>query len=120
MNADIVLVIENGNIIKSGSGIEIIPSFAKLKRAYKCSSQNLCNLKSFKQDSFINFTNDPIKLEQQINMIQHRKNKMYYKAFEDHGEHGIIDLKVYKYYCFSIGYCLSFLTIVSLILTQGK
>ena len=36
INADIVLVIENGNIIKSGPGSEIIPRFARLKRAYKC------------------------------------------------------------------------------------
>ena len=106
----------------------MIPRFAPLKRAYKCSSQNLCNLKSFRQDSCVNFSElvSPIELDENSCFLGHHSNHskdthhvpkvdLYHE-----GEHGLIDLKVYKYYCFSIGMFLSVMTLVTLTLTQGK
>jgi len=134
MNADLVLVVDHGKVIESGPGEQVIPRFASLKRAYKSSSQSLCNLKSFRQDSCLNFTelgslnemteshysrnyhnNDHTSQHSQDSQQKANKPDLYHE-----GEHGVIDFKVYKYYCFSIGMCLTFFTILMLTLTQGK
>ena len=129
MNADLVLVVDQGKVIESGPGEQVIPRFAPLKKAYKCSSQSLCNLKSFRQDSCVNFSE--LTSAHQLNecsYLRDHSNRLHYSQhvqkvikndlYTD-GEHGLIDLKVYKYYCFSIGMFLSVVTLLLLTLTQG-
>ena len=115
MNADLVLVVDHGKVIESGPGEQVIPRFATL------------NLKDFRQDSVHNFN--------EFNSLNKLNELRHYHSYDQNqndpqktnkpdlyhsGEHGVIELKVYKYYCFSIGICLTVLTFVMLILTQGK
>ncbi len=134
MNADLVLVVDKGKVIESGPGELVIPRFASLKKAYKSSSQNLCNLKSFRQDSFLNFSELNSLNEQTEFNYSRNHNISDHNIEQSHdinqkipkpdlyheGEHGEINFKVYKYYCFSIGICLTSLTVLMLTLTQGN
>nr|QUF59457.1 ATP-binding cassette transporter Abcc10 [Brachionus angularis] len=103
-NADLVLVVENGKIVKYGKGSEIIPGF---KRADK--GDRTYSIGSYMS---LEMNNEEInkKLDQEeINRID-----------EEEKENGVISYIVYKYYCLSVGLLLCFLTILFLFLMQAS
>jgi ATP-binding cassette subfamily C (CFTR/MRP) protein 10 len=114
MNADLVLVVDKGKVIESGPGELVIPRFATLN------FNDLC------QDSCLNITelntlneSNELKNHHSFDHNQNNLHKIIKPDLYQEFEHGEIDIKVYKYYCFSIGICLTCVTFLMLFLTQG-
>nr|UOU03344.1 ATP-binding cassette subfamily C10 [Brachionus rubens] len=106
INADLVLMIENGRIVQSGKGVELIPKMLKFEKSSYFSLD-----KNFEQS---------IEIEKfEINLEKFNEEEIK-KKDEEEKEHGEINYRVWKYYCVSVGVLLSFLTILFLILMQGS
>jgi hypothetical protein len=104
---------DSGRIIKSGTGNDIIPSYI--------ADMNL-NI----ENSFISSKKEHIKVMDKENVKEIKEqlkaldDRDLIKQDEEEKENGKISLNVYKYYCVSIGICLSLLTILSLTFMQGN
>ena len=116
-NADLVLVIENGTIVKSGPGQEIIPSLLRktIDERISFSAESYVSLDKVSDESSDNqiaIVNEEIKDEEFL------RNEEIKKQDEEEREQGEIDSKVLKYYCKSVGIFLSLMTLISLGLMQ--
>lgn len=106
INADLVLVMEDGKIVESGKGSDIIPKILKFeKSSYFSLSENNCE-KSIEMDN--------------VDWMQKLNDEEMRKKDEEEKEQGVINYKVWKYYCLSVGVLLCTLTILFLALMQGK
>ena len=106
INTDYVLMVENGRIVDSGKGCELIPKMLKFEK----SSYFSLNEKNFEQS---------IEIEK-TDWIEKLNDEEMKKKDEEKKEHGVINYQVWKYYCVSVGVLLSFLTILFLSLMQSK
>ncbi|CAF0839220.1 unnamed protein product [Brachionus calyciflorus] len=104
INADLVLLIENGKISEIGKGTELIPKMLKFEK----SSYFSLNERNFEQS---------IEIEKR-DFLEKLKDEEIRKKDEEEKEHGVISYKVWKYYCVSVGVLLTFLTILFLVLMQ--
>ena len=109
INADLVLVMEGGRIIRSGSGSEIIPSYM--------AELNLNTKTSISSNQSIH--KELASTEALTEQIQVLNDKDLKQQDDEEKETGQISVKVYKYYCVSIGIFLTTMTILSLIFMQG-
>ena len=111
VNADLVLVIDNGRIIQSGKGNDVISSYMK-EFNLSHETQSLKSYVSLEQENGRSSISEPqISLEVDREII---------KQDEEEKEHGVIDLKIYKYYSHSVGVFLTILTVLSLFLMQAS
>jgi ATP-binding cassette subfamily C (CFTR/MRP) protein 10 len=124
-NADLVIVIDQSRIVDSGPGSQIIPKYLnvfKNKLDDEISNKSYISLDEAQQNedtnsnilircSSVNTNNEIItetdKLDNDIKELD-----------EEEKEHGVINFKVYKHYCKSVGYFLSIFTILTLTLMQ--
>ena len=104
-NADLVLIVENGQIVKSGPGNEIISNMSDSKKSFK-----LSNKKTIFDDH----------KEKRLNINNISRQAEIKRQKDIDKEEGSIDLKVYKYYCFSNGCFTMILALTILITIQGK
>lgn len=111
INADLVLVIENGRLVRSGPGSEIIPSLSgDSRRFFKLDSNRVEKDAEESKPSSEEFTDQ----SQLINEAEIKRQE------EEEKEHGVIDFKVYKYYCLAVGVFLTLMTLLALTLMQSK
>jgi len=130
-NADLMIVIENGRIVRSGPGKEIVKDYMKW---YNLSSSNNGN------DSYVSLDDEKLENGSEASLneklvgsdsLRKRKasdpregsdahEKSDEEDKEEEKEHGVIGLHVYKYYCSSIGVILSLLTLLALFLMQSS
>nr|QNH67891.1 ATP-binding cassette transporter subfamily C member 10 [Brachionus rotundiformis] len=102
INADMVLVIDEGKIVDSGKGCDLIPKIMKIEKA-----------------SFSNEDNTQLSVESDgIDWMQKLTDEEMRKKEEEEKEHGVINYQVWKYYCVSVGVLLTSLTIIFLALMQ--
>jgi ATP-binding cassette subfamily C (CFTR/MRP) protein 10 len=118
VDADLVLVIEDGRVVRSGIGSELIPKLVsdsnsnfKLVKSTKVANTSFVN-----QETDENESDEAILIKQQneLNQAQIQRQE------DEEKEHGVIHFQVYKYYCLAVGLCLTFLTLLTLLLMQGK
>lgn len=111
-NADLVLIVENGQIVKSGPGNEIISNMSDSKKSFKLSN---------KKTIFDDHKEDVLNTSPSL--LDHKKalhEAEIHRQQENEKEQGVIDFKVYKYYCVSNGVLITVLTLLILTLMQGK
>lgn len=115
IDADWVLVIENGRVVRSGAGSELIPQLMiDSKKSFQITSPKEPS------SSSANETNIPNKDETLLIKQQNDLNEAeIQRQEEEEKEHGVIHFQVYKYYCLAVGLCLTFLTLLTLLLMQG-
>lgn len=110
VDADLVLVLENGRIVRSGPGADIIPNY--LSQANVLDFKKRENVDDADEES-----SGAFDLQSKIDQLNEQETV---KRDEEEKEHGVISFMIYEYYCKSIGVVLSILTIVFIILMQGK
>lgn len=124
-NADLVLVIDNGRIIKAGPGSQIIPEYmtdmdkipkSSSKSSLTDSERTYMSLDEAKRFSKTNLNDDT--LDNPIDETKLNEEEIK-RQDEEEKEHGAINSKVYKYYCYAAGVILTILTLLSLFLMQG-
>jgi len=114
-NADLVLVFDNGVIVEAGKGEEIIANLPNYIKMFKLNGE--------KSDSDDMENSNVEKIKKEISkedLKEKLEEKEIQRQDEEEKEHGIISLKVYKYYCLSIGIFLCVLTLISLSLMQAS
>jgi ATP-binding cassette subfamily C (CFTR/MRP) protein 10 len=131
-HADLVIVVDNGKIIQSGRGADIIPNYMTYYDVVSTESSLAARSKINNEITSIadvlNNNNEDEKSDQQSNKSDEEKEKELEKLDdeemkrqdEEEKEHGVINYRVYKYYCVSVGVFLSFLTVLFLVLMQGN
>nr|APD26503.1 ATP-binding cassette transporter subfamily C member 10 protein [Brachionus koreanus] len=104
LNADLVLVVEDGKIVESGKGSDIIPKRLKVEKS------SYYSLNENQDEKSIEFEN--------VDWLQKLKEEEMRKKDEEEKEHGVINYRVWKYYCSSVGILLCSLTVLFLALMQ--
>lgn len=107
INADLVLVMEEGKIVETGKGSDLIPKILKIEK------------NSFISTNEKKYENYQIELEN-VDLFQKLNDEEMRKKDEEEKEHGVINYQVWKYYCLSVGILLCSLTVVFLALMQSK
>ena len=123
LNADSVLVIDHNTIVRQGSAREIIPDYMQMFSLLKASdNDNEINIEDNNNDSVedemdgfahADKIETALKAKDELDEIEVKEND------EEEKEHGVISWRVYKYYCLSIGVCLTFIVFLSLFAMQG-
>ena len=121
INADLVIVMENGRIVQSGRGADIVPKFMhNLNMTELVKSDSV----SIKDELITSVGNEATSQEEreteETDFFKKLDEAEMKRKEEEEKEHGVIEYKVYKYYCLAVGVCLSVLTIVFLVMMQGK
>lgn len=110
VNADLVLVVDNGKIVQSGTGAQIISSYMAWFGKEPVTQVERDNATE-------NNTTIKEKLVEQLKQIDQEDLK---RQDDEEKEQGNISYQVYKYYCLSIGICLTSLTLLALFLMQAS
>ena len=107
INADLVLVVEEGKIVETGKGSDLIPKILKIeKNSYFSLNEKNCEKYEIELEN--------VDLFQKLNDEEMRKKD------EEEKEHGVINYQVWRYYCLSVGVLLCSLTVLFLALMQSK
>lgn len=110
VDADLVLVVDNGKIVQSGTGAQIISSYIAW-----FGKESVAQIKD--SDDMTDTTKVKEKLVEQLKQIDTEDLK---RQDDEEKEQGNISYQVYKYYCLSIGICLTSLTLLALFLMQAS
>lgn len=122
MNADLVIVVEDGRIVRSGRGLDIVPRFLQYFASISSSvdeqqkQQSDAELASMDDMIIENQRNGESEILEDLRKLDEQELK---RQDEEEKEQGQISAGVYKYYCWAVGVCLSVMTIVFLTLMQG-
>lgn len=117
INADLVVVLENGVVKESGPGCDVIPGYlAKEDRGMNGKT-------AFSRGDNGDEKSGEVGVESLAKVNEDMMNKLNeqeeLKKDEEEKEHGIINYIIYKYYTKSVGIIMCILTILFLALMQG-
>jgi ATP-binding cassette subfamily C (CFTR/MRP) protein 10 len=134
INAETVLVMDEGRVVQSGRGADIVPRFLQYLSLISAESVSLGSGSGSGgggvRDDEITSMDEIIREEQQQqrdseevkseDIFKRLDEEEMKKKDEEEKEHGVINWRVYKYYVYSVGIALTLFTIVFLVMMQGK
>jgi ATP-binding cassette subfamily C (CFTR/MRP) protein 10 len=127
--ADTVLVMDEGRVSQTGRGADIVPKLMQYWSLISSAGDATAGSFSGKASDEITSMDEIIKEEMCVDeaddeVVETLLTKLdeaeMKKRDEEEKEHGVIDYRVYKYYIYAVGIFLTVLTVLFLIMMQGK